>query len=108
MSSHKYSPYYYPTWAHTNTSHAITILGHKIISSLLRPKLIYLLGKIQKAKTLLLTTFLHNTLKKLVPMAILSTKSQNILQKAQYYFGNILQKAQVLFWQLLQKAQVLF
>ena len=27
LGPHKYFPYYYPTWAHTNTSHTITKIG---------------------------------------------------------------------------------
>ena len=78
-------PTYYPTWAfHKNTHHITTKLGHKIIlSQQKKPKIIYLVGKIQKAqqsplKSLLLlgtskSSLLHDTFKTCCYMAPLKS-----------------------------------
>ena len=113
--SHKYLSYHYQNWA------------TKLYHLYKKPKLIYLVGKIQKAQqnsltnpvatwhpkaycymallqtrcytALLLSPLLHGNI---------FTKSQTSYKKPKYYFGNYLQKAQILFWQFFTKAQYYF
>ena len=107
-------PTYYPTWAfHKNTYHLTTKLGHKIIlSQQKKPKIIYFVGKIQKAQqSPLKSSLLLGTSKSPLLYGTFKARCYTAPLKSPLPHGNIFTKSyktQMLFWHLFYKTQYYF
>ena len=107
-------PTYYPTWVfHKNTYHLTTKLGHKIIlSQQKKPKIIYFVGKIQKAQqSPLKSSLLLGTSKSPLLYGTFKARCYTAPLKSPLPHGNIFTKSyktQMLFWHLFYKTQYYF